>query len=151
LYYTKTSWRYIHWTFLSCNSFENEIECEYMLIDDYIYVDVYMLLLVNIYVFWCIYVVVGDDICNVHICCWYSSFMLLMMNMLVWTCEFAWSTFLLWSSPSSHTLLLLSFISNCCCWILRYFLCGLLWRVYKRQGRRPRRWKKFGITLSRVV
>ena len=26
------------------------IECEYMLIDDYIYVDVYMLLLVNIYV-----------------------------------------------------------------------------------------------------
>jgi len=33
---------------------------------------------------------------------------------------------LLLSSPSSHTLLLLSFISNCCCWILRYSLCGLL-------------------------
>jgi len=71
-------------------------------------------------------------------------------NMLVWTCKICMKHILLWSSPSSHTLLLLSFISNCCCWILRYSLCGLLWRVYKRQGRRPRSWKKFGTTHSRV-
>jgi len=49
-------------------------------------------------------------------------------NMLVWTCEICMEHVLLWLSPSSHTLLLLllSFISNCCCGILRYSLCGLL-------------------------
>jgi len=47
------------------------------------------------------------------------------LNMLVWTCEICMRHVLLWSSPSSHTLLLLSFISNCC-WMLRYSLCELL-------------------------
>jgi len=61
-------------------------------------------------------------------------------NMLVWTCEICIKHILLWSSPSSHTLLLLlSFISNCGCRILRYSLCGLLWRVYKCQGQWPQR------------
>jgi len=50
----------------------------------------------------CIYVVGGDYICNLHICCWYFSFMLLVMNMLVqaWMgicwfglVKFAWSMF----------------------------------------------------------
>jgi len=72
-------------------------------------------------------------------------------NMLVWTCEIFMKHILLWLSPSSPMLLLLSFISNCCCWILWYSLCGLLWCVYKRQGRRPRKWKKFGTILSQVV
>jgi len=99
----------------------------------------------------CIYVV-GDDICNVHICCWYifihaigDEYVGVSMNwnMLVWTCGICMKYVLLWSSPSSHTLLLLAFISNCCCWILMYSLCGLLWCVYMHQGRRPRRWKNW--------
>jgi len=122
-------------------------------------------LLVIIYVK-CIYVV-GEYIrIFMYICCcwWIYTYvdvymLLLVIGMLVWTCEICMKHILLWSSPSSHTLLLLLlllfFISNCSCWILRYslcgLLCGLLWRVYKRQGRRPRRWKKFGTTLSRVI
>jgi len=60
---------------------------------------------------------------------------------------------LLLSSPSSHTLLLLSFISNCC-WMLRYSLFGVIIRgdmmCLYASGRRPRRWKKFCTTHSRV-
>jgi len=137
----------------------NKIECEYMLISDYIcwmhicwllgiiyvefiYVDcwwlymlnAYMLLLVMIYVMY-IYVV---DISHSSYCWWIYVGVSMNWNMLVWTCEICMSHVLLWLSPSSHTLLLLvlSFISNCC-WMLRYSLCGLLWRVYKRQGWRP--------------
>jgi len=110
----------------------------------------YKLLMMIIYVE-CIYVVVGEYICWVHICWWWNLLhaigVVLLVKacigiMLVWTCEICMEHVLLWSSPCSHTLLLLSFISNCC-WMLRYSLCGLLWCVYKHQGRRPRRWKSW--------
>ena len=47
--------------------------------------------------------------------------MLLVMNMLVWTCEICMKHILLWLSPSSHTLLL-SFFSNV---VVEYF--GILY------------------------
>ena len=135
-----------------------------------------MLLLVTICVE-CIYVVVGDYICCVHICCWWlymlNAYMLLVnsftcywccyvgesmyWNMLVWTCEICMKHVLLWSGPSSHT-----YCCCCCCLSspivvvgccgipLCGLLCGLLWCVYMHQGRRPRRWKKIGTTRSRV-
>ena len=63
-------------------------------------------------------------------------------NVLVWTCGIRMKHVLLWSSPSSHTLLLLSFISNCC-WMLRYSLFEVIIRgdmmCLYASGRRPRR------------
>ena len=70
----------------------------------------YMLLVV-IYVM-CIYVV-GDYICCMHICCWWISLtcywwwivvVSMYWNMLVWTCGICMKYVLLWSSPSSHTI-----------------------------------------------
>jgi len=95
-----------------------------------------MLLLVIIYVEY-IYVVVGEYICWVDICWWWNLLHAIGVVMLVKACiGICWcglvklhEACLLLSSPSSHTLLLLSFISNFCCWILRYSLCGLLCRL----------------------
>ena len=136
-------WMHICWLLVSIY-----VECIYVDCWWLYMLNAYILLLVMIYVMY-IYVVdilihaIGDEYVGVS----------MNLNMLVWTCEICMRHVLLWSSPSSHTLLLLSFISNCC-WMLRYslcgLLCGLLWRVYKRQGRRPRRWKRFGITHSWV-
>jgi len=114
------------------------------------------MLMVIIYVE-CIYVD-GDYILCVPICCWWN---LLHANWWIVGVRMYWNIIgvdlwnymkylLLFSSPNSHTLLLLSFISNCS-WMLRYSLFGVvIWGGYKRQGRRPRRWKKFGTTHSWV-
>ena len=60
--------------------------------------------------------------------------------MLVWTCEICMKYVLLLSSPSSHTQLLLAFISmlvlNTYVFIMRVVMMCLL-----QQGRRPQRWK----------
>jgi len=81
----ETSGRYIHWAFLSYNSFVNKIECEYMLLVIIYMLNAYMLLVI-IYVE-CIYVV-GDYICWMHICCWWlymlCAYMLLVKS---FTCE----------------------------------------------------------------
>jgi len=105
------------------------------------------MLLVIIYVT-CIYGV-GDYICCVHICCWWISLtcywwwivgVSMYWNMLVWPCEICMKYVLLLSSPSSHTQLLLAFISmlvlDTYVFIMRVVMMCLL-----HQGRRARRWK----------
>ena len=155
-------------------------ELFYLVILSWMRLNVNICWLVNIYVkciyvdWWLYmlsaYMLIGDYICWMHICWWWiymlCAYMLLVKS---FTCDWWWIVgvrmywnkigvdlwnyrkyVLLLSSPSSHTLLLLlSFISNCC-WMMRYSLFGVIWRVYKRQGRRPQRWKKFGTTHSWV-
>jgi len=116
-----------------------------------------------IYVDWWLYMLnaymlIGDYICRVHICCWWNllhaNWWWIVGVRMYWNIIGVdlWNYMkyvLLLSSPSSHTLFMLSFISivvGCC----GSTLFRVIWRVYKRQGRRPRRWKKFGITHSRV-
>jgi len=108
----------------------------------------------------CAYMLIGDYICCVHISCWWLCMLcasLLLVNFftcygwwivgvsmywitLVWTCKNCMKYVLLLPSPSSHTQVLLAFISmlvlNTYVFIMRVVMMCLL-----HQGRRPRRWK----------
>jgi len=111
-----------------------------------------------IYVDWWLYMLsaymlIGDYIRWVHICWWWiymlCAYMLLVKSFtgdwwwIVGVCMYwniidvdLWNYMkyvLLLLSPSSHTLLLLAFISNCC-WMLRYSLFGVIWCVYMHRG-----------------
>ena len=122
-----------------------------MLIGDYIrWMHICWLVIIYvecIYIDWWLYMLnaymlIGNYICRVHICCWWN---LLHANWwwIVGVCMYwniidvdLWNYMkyvLLLLSPSSHTLLLLAFISNCC-WMLRYSLFGVIWCVYMHRG-----------------
>jgi len=116
----------------------------------------------------------GDYMHCVHICWWWlymlCAYMLLVKS---FTCDWWWIVgvrmywniigvdlwnymkyVLLLSSPSSHTVDLVTFISML---VIRYLcihysgcLFGVIWCVYMHQGRRPRRWKEIGTSHSWV-
>jgi len=116
-----------------------------------------MLLLVIIYVE-CIYVVVGDYICWVHICWWWNLLHAIGVVMLVKACiGICWcglvklhEACLLLSSPSSHTLFVVFFHLQLLLLNTSVFIMQVVMMFLLHQGRRPRRWKEVGTTRSWV-